>query len=212
MNRIDARRESIERVVEETIAVVRSGGTVIFPTDTVYGIGCDPWRPEAVARIYALKARPADKPLSLHLATVTEMLEYAPGNRTAALAARHFLPGPLTLIVSRLSFTDKRVTAGLPSLGLRVPDHVLASEILDGCGPLAATSANFSGRRAYAGAGPSRTLPEADLFVDAGPTPLRAESSVLDLSQRKPRLVREGVITLAMLEKYLGPIVWEGAT
>jgi L-threonylcarbamoyladenylate synthase len=203
---LDASGAGVEQVVEEVARVVFAGGTVIFPTDTVYGVGCDPVRRASVERIFAIKNRPRTKALSLHLASVAELLEYARGNALATMAARRFLPGPLTIVVRRPDFIDPHVTGGLPSLGVRVPDHALCRAILERCGPLAATSANISGEAAFYGVGETTQLPEADLFVDAGPTPLRAESTVLDLTHHDARLLREGVITTEMLEQQIGHV------
>jgi len=193
-------------VADAVAAVIRRGGTVIFPTDTVYGIGCDPTSPSAVARVFALKGRPAHKPLSLHLATVEEMLAYAGHNEAARRIARVFLPGPLTVIVPRPASVGRYVTAELDTIGLRVPKHALCAAILQRCGPLAATSANFSGRPAFAGT-VKEPLPEADLAVDDGPTPVGVESTIVDVSMEDVRLVREGAISRAMLERELGQIV-----
>jgi L-threonylcarbamoyladenylate synthase len=193
-------------IARAVAAVVQRGGVVIFPTDTVYGIGCDPARDGSVERIFAAKGRPRSKPLSLHFGSVEALLLYAPGNELAASAARHFLPGPLTIIVRRPSSVGAFVTGGLGTLGLRVPKHALCQAILNSSGPLAATSANLSGSAAYSGIGAVAELPAADVFVDDGPTPLGAESTVIDVCGNQPRLVREGAIKLAMLEAVLGPI------
>ena len=179
---------------------------MIFPTDTVYGVGCDPRRPDAIARIYAAKRRDARKPLSLHVASVDEALEYVGADRAAAAAVRRLFPGPVTLIVRRPAFIDEHMTSGFPTMGLRVPDHPLCSEILERCGPLAATSANYSGEPAFAGSTPPRRLPDADLLVDDGPTPQRLESTVVDLTGGRPRLVREGAVSVSILERVLGRI------
>jgi L-threonylcarbamoyladenylate synthase len=203
---LDAAGETSERTVEEVARVIFGGGTVVFPTDTVYGLGCDPAHLRSVERIFALKNRPRTKALSLHFASVAELLEYVRGNALATMVARRFLPGPLTIVVRRPDFIDPHVSGGLPSIGLRVPDHALCQAILERCGPLAATSANLSGAAAFYGVGGSAQLPEADLFVDAGPTPLRAESTVLDLTHHDARLLREGVITAEMLEQQIGRI------
>ncbi len=206
MRIVEAKGAPAHPIGELVARVVQGGGTVIFPTDTVYGIGCDPAIPGAVARIFALKNRPGHKPLSLHLASVAEMLEYAPDNAFARELAQSFLPGPLTTIVRRPAYVDGAVTAGSPTLGLRVPKHTLCRAILERCGPLAATSANLSGLPAYTGDSFATELPAADLFVDDGPTPLGAESTIVDVSGDKPRLIREGAISLVMLEHVLGPI------
>lgn len=208
-NVIDARKEAATRVAEEAAEVVFSGGLVIFPTDTVYGIGCDPYKPAAVARIFSTKRR-GSKALSLHLGSVGEFLEYAKNNPMALLAAKKLMPGAVTLIIERPSFIREDVTAGLATLGFRVPDDPLCAAILERCGPLAATSANISGEPAFEGEGPTEKLPDADLLVLNGPTRLRAESTVVDLSGTHPVLLREGVVPLARLSEVLepfGPVV-----
>jgi len=174
--------------------IVQRGGLAIFPTDTVYGIGCDPTWERSVERIFEAKGRPRSKPLSLHFASVVELLEYAAGNELADRAASAFLPGPLTLIVRRPSKVAEFVTGGLETLGLRAPKHALCQTILRYCGPIAATSANHSGEPAYAGTGAVTELPPADVFVDDGPTPVGAESTIIDVSGKRARLVREGAL------------------
>ena len=206
MRTLDARRFRAAAVADAVATVVQRGGVVIFPTDTVYGIGCDPMQAASVERIFMLKNRPRSKPLSLHFSTTVEMLEYAPGQTLAAAAAGAFLPGPLTLIVRRPAFVSDEVTAGRPSVGLRVPKHELCLAILERCGPLAATSANISGSPAFNGSGMAAELPAADLWIDDGPTPLGAESTIIDVTGKIPRLVREGAISVTMLEQVLGPI------
>jgi L-threonylcarbamoyladenylate synthase len=179
---------------------------VIFPTDTVYGIGCDPMQPSAIARIYELKGREAGKPLSLHVASVEEALEYSGGIPAVSAAIRRLLPGPVTLIVRRPSFISEQMTSGLPSMGLRVPDNPVCASILERVGPLAATSANRAGEPAFCGEGARERLPHADLLIEAGPTRWRAESTIVDLTAGRPRLVREGVVSVAMLQRALGEI------
>lgn len=203
---IDARVENSALVADEVAKVIFGGGTVIFPTDTVYGIACDPQRTDAIDRIYGAKRRPDNKPLSLHLASVSEFLEYAGKNSLALLAAKRLLPGPVTLIIRRPAFISEDVSAGLATLGFRVPDDPLSLAILERCGPLAATSANTSGARPYYGAGNWELLPSADLLVENGPTRRQAESSVIDLSGTQPRLLREGAITFEELSARLGPV------
>jgi L-threonylcarbamoyladenylate synthase len=206
MRTIDARTMPEELVASEAARVVRAGGTVIFPTDTVYGIGCDPKRLDAVARIFRLKRRPLTKPLALHFGTVAELLEYADGNALAVTAARCFLPGPLTLIVERPPSVHESVTAGLAAVGLRVPGHALCRTILASCGPLAATSANRSGAPAFSGGAGHDALPAADLLIDDGPTAFETESTVVDVTRAVARVIRVGVITVEQLERRLGPV------
>ena len=205
--RIDARQETPERVADEVAEVIYGGGTVIFPTDTVYGIGCDPFRTDAIDRIYGAKRRPDHKPLSIHLATVAELLEYVGDNTMGTLAARRLMPGPVTIVLRRPSFILEDVTSGLMTVGFRVPDEPLCTAILNRVGPLAATSANTSGARPYYGGGDIEDLPAADLLVENGPTKYGAESSLIDLSSADPRLLREGALSLEHIAQRLGPIV-----
>jgi len=205
LTRLFTRTERPSAIVERAVLVMQRGGTIVFPTDTVYGIGCDPLSEEGVAQIYRLKRRPANKALSLHFGTVEELLEYAAGNTLAAELARAFVPGAITIVVRRPGFVPDWVTGGLPTLGLRVPKHRLCATMLNRCGPLAATSANASGSPAYAGEGPLPPEVEgADLLIDDGPTALRIESTVVDVSQGEVRIVREGAIRKDMLDDVLG--------
>ncbi len=122
MRVVDAKGNSAHVVAERVARVVQRGGTVIFPTDTVYGIGCDPVSATAVARVFSVKNRPADRPLSLHLASVEEMLEYAPDNEFARALAAAFMPGPLTTIVRRPAYVDAAVTGGRGRSGSGCPN------------------------------------------------------------------------------------------
>lgn len=206
-NVIDARKEPQARVVEEVASVVQHGGTVIFPTDTVYGIGCDPYDIVAIARIYGAKERPANKPLTLHLASVAEFLEYVQDDHDAIAVARRLFPGPVTIIVRKPAFIHQDVTAGLPTLGFRVPDDPLCCAILERCGPLAATSANLSGSQAYFGGGDWDSLPPADLLVENGNTKYRHESTIIDMTGPQPVVLREGVVSLERLTELLRPVI-----
>jgi L-threonylcarbamoyladenylate synthase len=206
-NVIDARKESHARVVEEVADVVLHGGTIIFPTDTVYGIGCDPYDIVAIARIYGAKERPANKPLTLHLGSVAEFVEYARDYRDALAAGRRLMPGPVTIIIPKPAFIEQDVTAGLPTLGFRVPDDPLCSAILERCGPLAATSANVSGAQAYFGAGDWEALPPADLLVENGATRYCRESTIIDMTGPQPVMLREGVVSLERLTELLSPVI-----
>jgi L-threonylcarbamoyladenylate synthase len=137
------------------------------------------------------------------------MLEYAPSDARALALARAFLPGPLTLVVRRPPVVDASIVGGLATLGLRVPNHELCAALLARCGPLAATSANLSGAPAYSGRDASdpraqEKLPEADLFIDAGPAPLGVASTVVDLSGDVVRLIRAGAIPFEAIERALG--------
>ncbi len=205
MEFLDARLTPQAPIIAAVSAVLARGGTVIVPTDTVYGLVCLPNRLEALARIYASKGRPAHKPLSLVCASVPELLRVGEVKSSlASAAARCFLPGPLTLIVPRPAAIAPEVTAGAATLGLRVPAHPWLQQLLEQTGPLASTSANLSGAEAYAGtAVEEAALPEADLFVDAGPTQQRRESSVVDFTLAPPQMLREGALAKSQLATWL---------
>jgi L-threonylcarbamoyladenylate synthase len=157
-------------------------------------MGCDPYCSPAVDRVYSAKARPDHKPLTLLVATPAEFLEYAPENPLALLASKRLLPGPVTLIVRRPSFVSAEVTAGHTTVGLRVPDEPLARAILDSAGPLAVASVEHN------------VETPADLVIENGPTRYDRESTIVDLTGRHARLVREGVVTYEQLAELLGPI------
>ena len=203
---LDARAASVGDIADEAARVIFSGGLLIFPTDTVYGIGCDPYDAGAVDRIYGSKRRPDGKPLTFHVGSVTEFLEFARDNPLAVTAAKRLLPGPVTLIIRRPQWVSDEITSGFPTLGFRVPGDPLCCAILDRCGPLATTSANISGSQAYRGDGDREQLPPADLLIENGPTLHRLESTVIDLTGSQPRMLREGVVSFEELSEKLGPV------
>lgn len=203
---IDACVTPAADVTEEVARVVFAGGTVIFPNDTSYGIGCDPYCSEAIDRIYAAKGRPDNRPLTLHVATPQEFLEYAGDNPLAVLAAKRLLPGPVILLIAKPPFVSDELAAGLQTLAFRVPDDPLARSLLDRCGPLAGTTVNRNGAPRYRGDGDRSMLPPADLLVEHGPTRYDRESSIVDLTGGHARLLREGAISATRLAELLGPV------
>jgi len=203
---LDARTNDRGALVEEVARIVMSGGTVIYPHDTSYGLACDPHHLDAVDRIYLRKGRPDHKPLTLHVASVAELLEYAPGNALAAFVAKRLLPGPVTLVLQRPSYISEELTAGHPTLGLRAPDEPLARAILDRCGPLVVSSANPSGAPPYRGRGGAERLPEADLIIENGPTRYDGEAAIVDCTRERPVVLREGVLSFEQIEARIGSV------
>lgn len=203
---IDARAAAVDEIAEEVARVVFSGGTVILPNDTSYLIGCDPYDSEAIDRVYAAMGRPDNRPLTMHVATAQEFLEYAPENPLAAYAAKRLLPGPVILLVRKPKFVSDELTAGLHTLAFRVPDDPFARIVLERCGPIAGTTANPRGGARYLGGEDRAMLPDADLMVEHGPTRYNIESSIIDLSGSHPRLLREGAVSEERLSQLLGPI------
>jgi L-threonylcarbamoyladenylate synthase len=193
--------------IERAAALIRAGRLVAFPTETVYGLGANALDPEAVARIFAAKGRPRTSPLIVHV----DSIEMASGlasewSKDADILARHYWPGPLTLVVPKLPLVPDIVTAGLPTVGLRMPAHPLALELIRAAGvPIAAPSANrFTELSPTAAA----HIPEAlaDYTLDGGPARVGIESTVLSLVET-PTLLRPGVIPITELESLIGPIV-----
>ncbi|MEO6834333.1 MAG: L-threonylcarbamoyladenylate synthase [Candidatus Tumulicola sp.] len=203
---IDARTETTADVSEEVARTVFGGGTVIFPNDTSYGIGCDPCNSQAIDRIYAAKGRPDNRPLTIHVASPQEFLEYAGDNALAVLAAKRLLPGPVILLVRKPAFISDELAAGLQTLAFRVPDDPFARMLLERCGPLAGTTVNPSGGPRYLGGDDQSMLPPADLLVEHGPTRYDRESSIVDLTGSHARLLREGAVPASRLAELLGPI------
>lgn len=187
---------------------LRAGGLVAFPTETVYGLGADAANAAAMARLYAVKGRPAAHPVIVHFADAGRALTWARDVPEAArtLAARYW-PGPLTLILKRAREVGDFVTGAQDSVGLRVPAHPLALELLDAFGGgLAAPSANRFGRvspttaqHVHADLGS-----DVDLVLDGGPCGVGIESTIVDLSRAAPVLLRPGGICAADLERVLG--------
>jgi L-threonylcarbamoyladenylate synthase len=194
--------------VEEAAAVLRGGGLVAFPTETVYGLGADAFRPVAVARIFEVKARPSFDPLIVHLADAGELERVSPSEdpRIAVLAAR-FWPGPLTLVLPRRPEVPDLVTAGLDTVGVRVPAHPAARRLIAGAGtPVAAPSANpFGYVSPTTAAHVAELLGSAvDLVLDGGPCRVGVESTVLSLAGKRPVILRPGGVPREALEEALG--------
>ena len=206
MRVIRAAQRSEDELVREVAACVRSGGTVIFPTETVYGIGCDPDDAAAIDAIFRAKRRSRDKPLALHIADAAHAVPFvAELTHCARLAMQRLWPGPVAIIVRRRAGRYERAACGLDTISLRCPDHALCRALLRATGPLAATSANVSGRRAFTGESDSPgDLPQATLAVLAGPTTLRAESTIVDCTGDEATIVRAGALSSAVIAEKLG--------
>jgi L-threonylcarbamoyladenylate synthase len=199
-------------VVARAAEMLRAGGVVAIPTETVYGLAADVGSADAIARVYAIKGRPADHPLIVHAYDLDALdgyvAEIAPALRTLAEA---FWPGPLTAIVRRGPRTPRTVTGGQETVAVRVPAHPLARAILAAFGgALAAPSANRFGRVSPTTAEHVRADlgDAADLIVDGGPASVGVESTIVDLTGEVPAVLRAGAITPAQLSAALGtPVV-----
>ncbi len=193
--------------LHEAVAVLKRGGLVAFPTETVYGLGADACNPEAVARLYEVKGRPQDHPVIVHLADVGQLVRWArdiPESATR-LAAR-FWPGPLTLVLKRGPAVGDYLTGGEDTIGLRIPGHPIALDLLRQFGGgIAAPSANKFGRISPTTAEHVRNDlgDEVDLILDGGPCEIGIESTIVDLSRGRPVLLRPGRISAEEIEATL---------
>lgn len=194
--------------VEEAAAWLRCGGLAAFPTETVYGLGADAENPSAVACVFAVKGRPAGHPLIVHIRNAAQLDRWAVGIPAVAWRlAKRFWPGPLTLILKRSARAPDIVTGGQDTVGLRVPDHPVALALLDAFGGgIAAPSANRFGRVSpTVAAHVCEELGEAvDCILDGGPCRIGIESTILDLSGARPRLLRPGAVAPEALAEILG--------
>jgi len=191
--------------------ILRAGGLVAFPTETVYGLGADASSARAVARLYAVKRRPADHPVIVHFADAVRAFEWAREvpDAARALAAR-FWPGPLTVILQRSARAADFVTGGQDAVGLRVPSHPVAQALLrEFGGGVAAPSANRFGRVSPTTAAHVRVDlgADVDLILEGGDAEVGIESTIVDLSRGAPVLLRPGHVTRGQLEAALGAAV-----
>lgn len=194
--------------IAEAAALIRGGGLVGLPTETVYGLAADAFNAQACARVFEVKARPAFDPLIVHLADASDLPQVAAAvpAQAAALAAR-FWPGPLTLVLPKAATVPGIVTAGLDSVAVRVPAHPVAQALLQACArPLAAPSANRFGhlsptRAQHVRLGLGSAVP---LILDGGPCAVGVESSIVGFGVDGPRLLRPGGLPREVLEEALG--------
>ena len=195
--------------IAEAASRLRAGGVVAFPTETVYGLGADATNANAVQRVYAVKGRPPDHPIIVHLASAAELDAYAVDVTGAARAlARACWPGPLTLVVKlRAGAVASEVTGGRSTVALRVPAHPVALALLAAVGRgVAAPSANRFGRVSPTTAAHVRADlgEDVDFVLDGGPTAIGVESTIVDCSRPRPAILRLGGVTAATIDALVG--------
>ncbi len=201
--------------LNEACRILLNGGLVAFPTETVYGLGGDALRAEAAEKIYAAKGRPSDNPLIVHIAekdSLSEVTSEIPEKAKKLMDA--FWPGPLTIIFKKCERVPLSTTGGLETVAVRMPVHPVAMELIRSSGVLlAAPSANTSGR-------PSPTKAEhvmedlegrVDMVIDGGPVGIGLESTIIDMTEKTPVILRPGYITKAMLESVIGEVAVDPA-
>lgn len=199
-----------KQTIRQAGDIIRQGGLVAFPTETVYGLGADALRKEAALHIYAAKGRPSDNPLIVHIAEFADMENIVTAIPDKAVAlAEHFWPGPLTMILDKSSKVPYETTGGLDTVAIRMPSHPVALELIRWSGGyIAAPSANTSGR-------PSPTTAEhvaqdldgkIDMILDGGMVGIGLESTIVDLSGEVPVILRPGAVTLEMIAEVTGEV------
>lgn len=202
-------------IIKKAGNILREGGLVAFPTETVYGLGADALNENAAKKIYAAKGRPSDNPLIVHIADM-EALEKIVRDIPAAArtVAEKYWPGPLTMIFNKSSVVPYGTTGGLDTVAVRMPSHKVACALIEaGGGYIAAPSANTSGR-------PSPTKAEhvkedmegkIEMILDGGTVEIGLESTILDISVTPPMILRPGAVTKEMLEELLGEVTVDNA-
>ena len=215
MNTIVFHPESDPNAVRDAAAILRRGGLLGIPTETVYGLGADALNEDAVSRIFLAKGRPQDNPLIIHVPDASWLERYCRSVPPAAYQlAERFWPGPLTMILPRRDIVPLQTTGGLETVGVRCPNHPVTLAIIEAAGvPIAAPSGNTSGR-------PSPTTAphmiedmdgRIDAIVDGGPCSVGVESTIIDLTVTPPRLLRPGGLPLESLRQVLGEVAVDKA-
>ena len=207
--------EEDKKIYEQAGKILRDGGLVAFPTETVYGLGADALDEKASAKIYAAKGRPSDNPLIVHIADVNALYDLASEVPEKALVlAEKFWPGPLTMILKKQDKVPDSITGGLGTVAIRMPSHPVAAELIRRSGVyIAAPSANTSGK-------PSPTRAEhvindlsgrIDMIIQDDTVDIGVESTIIDLSEEVPTILRPGYITQAMFEEAIGKTIIDPA-
>lgn len=200
--------------IEKAADIIKQGGIVAIPTETVYGLAADAFHTSAVNKIFETKGRPADNPLIVHISEIEQLHRLARNiPESVSLLAGQFWPGPLSIVLDRQDSVPDIVTAGLKTVAVRMPNHPVALELISKTGPLTAPSANKSGL-------PSPTRPShiiedyegAIPVLEGGPSAIGLESTVLDLSGNTPAILRHGAITADMIQKVINIPVQETGT
>jgi len=200
-------------IIERVAAVIKAGGLVAFPTETVYGLGANGLDPEASRKVYAAKGRPSDNPLILHISEFSELdgiVKCVPKAAKALMEA--FWPGPLTMVFNKADCVPYETTGGLDTVAVRMPSHPVARALIKASNvPIAAPSANSSGRPS-----PTRASHvkddlngKIDVILDGGSADIGLESTIIDVTSEIPVILRPGFITAEMAESVVGSVLYD---
>ncbi len=198
-------------VDKKYISLIKSGQPVAFPTETVYGLGADAWNPSSIAKVFEIKGRPSDNPLIVHVSGIDQVDDFVEEvTETAKLLMDSFWPGPLSLVLKKQAKVLDAISAGLDTVAIRMPDHPLALELITQTGPLVAPSANTSGKPSPTKAEHVRQDFGEDFpVIDGEATKIGLESTVIDLTDLNPAVLRPGSISRKQIEEVLGVDVEE---
>ena len=202
---------NIQEQIDRGVSILKQGGIVAYPTDTVYGLGACAGLPQAVEKVYKIKERPRNMPLPLLLADVSQITELAESVPPVAWSLIHsFLPGALTLVLYKSSSVPDIISGGGATIAVRIPAHPVPVALVEGLGtPIVGTSANLSGKPSPLTAEEvcSQLGDKVDLIIDGGRCPGGKESTVVDVTRGKPVILREGAITLEQIREICPEIV-----
>ena len=194
-----------EKELDEIVAALKAGELVVFPTDTLYGLGADPFNENSVKKVFVAKNRPFDMPLSIAVSNEKMMESVAVLNENARKIIRKFMPGPITLLLTKKPSIPDMLTSGTNLVGIRIPDHPFTLRLIDRFGPITATSANMHSHKDPV----DSVMPLKDLkghihtCVDCGKTKYAEPSTIVDISDGAAELIRKGVISQEEIENAL---------
>ena len=211
LNIDDISKEAITRAGD----IIKNGGLVAFPTETVYGLGGDGLNRESSMKIYEAKGRPSDNPLIIHIADTKDLFTITTNVSDKALAlAEKFWPGPLTMILKKADIVPYETTGGLDTVAVRMPDNKIALEFIKAAGGfVAAPSANLSGRPSPTKASHVKSDLDGriDMILDGGSSIIGLESTIVDMTEETPIILRPGYISMNTLSRVVGDVIYDAA-
>ena len=203
-------RDLDDYIIERAVSVIKKGGSIVYPTDTVYGLGVDALRIESIRRLFRIKRRPETKPIPVMVRDIIMAHQLAFIDKEKEKILKAVWPGAITVVLEKREIVPSLLTAGKKTIGLRISDHPFTRFLMNKLEiPLTATSANFSGEPSLTSSLEviktfEKVYPQPDLILDAGDLPVNQPSTVLDLSGSHPRILRIGPVSKRELEKILG--------
>jgi len=195
--------EELGKEIDNAALVIKSGGLVAYPTETVYGLGADPFNRIAVLKVFGVKNRDMNKPLSVAVCSIEQMAKLAFTNKMSRKLYENFLPGPITMVMRKKALLPKEINSGSGKIGIRVPDNEIALELIKRAGPITATSANISGENETTS--PSDVKKQIgdkiDMVIRGGITKGGIPSTVVDVTGEFPIILREGPVKIEEIEE-----------